>query len=113
MPTGAVRVDANPASAGACALKIFAVIDAVVAAQPLVELVVPFAGERRVGRAQRLSEGVCTSMGQAPNQRAVACASQGPLERNIGITRPSWKIRRILNLLSARQTSAVTVRSRP
>ena len=49
-----MRVDAGPASTGARApLKIFAVVDAVVAAQVAVEIDVPFAGERRVGRARR------------------------------------------------------------
>ena len=50
MSDAVARVDADPAPTGARApLKIFAVVGAVVAAKALVELDVPFAGERNVG----------------------------------------------------------------
>ena len=100
MPAAVVRVGAEAASTGARApLKSFAVVDAVVAAQALVEKGVLVAGERRVGRAQRPSGVVCTPMGHDSKQRAVACASQGPLERGLGVMRASSKMRGISNLL--------------
>ena len=99
-----MRVDAGPASTGARApLKIFAVVDAVVAARAAVKIKALVAGERRVGRARRLSGGRRTSMGPAPKPRAVARATQVPRDKGLLVMRASQELPGKESLLSARR----------